>query len=403
MEYSKLVVGLDDFCGELRPYNTHCHHLPDGQHPSLGLTGLIKNSYVAWYHQPVPEEREGSERFFSGLRGGSYLHWLEASLKALYGIDEALSEKSWDRFDAAIRRAHTSPGHHLTLLQSACGYERVVNDSYWEPGSDEGHKGFFTPALRVNMFFFGYSREAQDHNGHNPFEYNGWDAGMSFSDYIDAVEALVRKKASEGCVALKSALAYDRGLDFQQTTHTEASRAYMNPRATAQDIKSFQDFLFYRLCALAAQLKLVFQNHTGLGRLRSSSALHLRQAIEDHPETHFSLFHGSYPWTGDLAGLIHHSPNVSADLCWLPLISPSVCARLLEELVEAGGIRRILWGCDTWTGEESFGALLAFRSVLASVFAGLVSKGVLSLREARDGIRRILSDNARDAFAQTGT
>ena len=38
---------------------------------------------------------------------------------------------------------------------------------------------------------------------------------------------------------------------------------------------------------------------------------------------------------------------------------------MLHELIERATLDRIFWGCDTWTAEESFGALLAFRHVLA--------------------------------------
>ncbi len=398
MDRKDVERGLYRYCAGLKPVNSHCHHLRDGEHAALGLDGLLQHSYVSWYHLPVPRGPGGRGPFLNALRGSSYLYWLEASLRKLYGIGEALSDASWDRFDEAVRQAHRDPEHHLRLLRDACGYAQVVNDSFWDPGSDEGHGGFFTPALRVNMFFFGYSPSARDHNGNNPFAAFGWDAGMGFFDYVDAVEGLVRNKAAAGCVALKSALAYDRGNDFCETSAAAAAKGYRNPSAGPEDIKAFQDFLFFRLCALAGELGLVFQNHTGLGKLSRSGAIHLLEAVEKHPGTRFSLFHGSYPWTGDLAGLVHNHGNVIADLCWLPLISPSACERLLVELLEVGGGERLMWGCDTQTGEESFGALLAIASVLAKAFSRLVCEGALSAASARDRIERVLCGNAREAF-----
>lgn len=67
----------------------------------------------------------------------------------------------------------------------------------------------------------------------------------------------------------------------------------------------------------------------------------------------------------DLLGLLHSYSNVYADLCWLPLISTSAAKRFLREALEIGGSNRILWGCDTWTSEESYGAVLAFRRVVS--------------------------------------
>ena len=129
-----------------------------------------------------------------------------------------------------------------------------------------------------------------------------------------------------------------------------------------------------------------------------TNANQLREAIEANPETSFCLFHGSYPWTQDIVGLVHSYPNVYADLCWLPLISPSSCKHLVKELVEVGTAGTMMWGCDTWTGEESYGALLAVRDVLSQSFADLVAERYMTLRDAENFISRILCDNPRKLF-----
>ena len=67
----------------------------------------------------------------------------------------------------------------------------------------------------------------------------------------------------------------------------------------------------------------------------------------------FLYDHSYCNWMDDLLGLLHSYSNVYADLCWLPLISTSAAERFLREALEIGGSNRILWGCDTWTSEES--------------------------------------------------
>ena len=69
----------------------------------------------------------------------------------------------------------------------------------------------------------------------------------------------------------------------------------------------------------------------------------------------------------DIAGLAHVYSNVWADLCWLPLISPTAAHRLMHELIDVCNTDRVVWGCDTWTSEESYGARLAFLEVLSQV------------------------------------
>jgi len=73
--------------------------------------------------------------------------------------------------------------------------------------------------------------------------------------------------------------------------------------------------------------------------------------------------------------LVDKYPNVFADLSWLPLITSQSATGMLHGLIERATLDRIFWGCDTWTAEESFGALLAFRHVLAATLAEKVIAG----------------------------
>lgn len=60
--------------------------------------------------------------------------------------------------------------------------------------------------------------------------------------------------------------------------------------------------------------------------------------------------------------------------------------------------RRLTWGCDTWTAEESYGALLAIRSVLTNVLSRRVADGYYTLDYAKRVGRYILHDNAETIY-----
>jgi len=152
--------------------------------------------------------------------------------------------------------------------------------------------------------------------------------------------------------------------------------------ANPQDVKTFQDFLFFQICRLAGELDLPIQIHTGMGQARRTSAAHLQEAIQSFPGTRFVLLHCSYPWIQDVSMLVDKFPNVVADMSMLPLLSTRVGKVMLHELIERATRERIFWGCDTWTAEESFGALLAFRHVLASTLAEKVLDGYLTREDA---------------------
>jgi hypothetical protein len=397
MDRNDIVSGLYRHCESIAAVSTHSHHMRDAEHRGLGLMSLLEHSYVSWVCRPPHHEADRAE-YLRRMRHNSYFHYLELSLRSLYAIDKPLDASTWEEFDRAITRAHGDENHHLRLLRDACGYSRVINDSYWDPGSDEGHPELFAPAFRVNMFFFGYSPAARDHNGNNPFAMYGWDPGMSFDEYLSGLDAVVAQKKQAGCVALKSALAYDRGLDFRPTDKTAARKAFGQDDAAPEDIRVFQDFIFYEFCRLSAKHGLPFQNHTGLGILQRTNALELQEAIAAHPGTAFCLFHGSYPFTRDIPALAHNYPHVYADLCWLPLISPSACRQAIRELTEVGRADMMMWGCDTLTGEESYGALLAAREAVSQAFADMVADRYMTLGDAEALIARVFCGNARALF-----
>ena len=371
--------------------NTHSHHIVHEQQRDLGLQYLLENSYVAWRSNPPGNTPGSREAYLAPLRSLSCFHWLERGLQAACGMAEPLTVSTWDAYDRRVRELTSDPDHHWRVLEHDCGYARIILDSLAPCGIQQERPALFAPTYRVNMYAYGYQDDLRDHNGRHPQLCCNWEQMPStYSDYIDRMAEEIKAAKEKGHVALKSALAYDRSLDFQPVSRQQAAAGYRNPKATPQQILDFQNGVYDEFCAIAAELDLPFQNHTGLGLLKHSNAMQLRPAIERHPRTQFVLFHGGYPWLQDVLGLTMTYPNTHADLCWLPLLSTSACERFLMELLEMTPLHRIAWGCDTWHSFESLGAVLAIREVLATVFARKVSDGSLSLQNAMAGIESIL-------------
>jgi hypothetical protein len=395
---SAAFLNLQEFNKHLKIINTHCHHLPDIEHQHIGLDFILNKSYVSWCKVDYGDTFDKKSEFLRLVRFNAYFHWLEKALCELCGISQNLTAENWSIFDEKIQQLHQNENYHLEILQDRCGYEKIILDPYWNPGSNEGHPGYFTPTYRINMFLYGYNTQAQDHNGNNPYTVYGWESSLTFDEYLAKMKEQIKEHIQSGCVAMKSALAYDRGLDFCETDKEKAKRGFLNPNANAEDIKAFQDYVFFEICNIAAEYNVPLQCHTGLGKLEKSNAMQMQEVIEKNPQTRFVLFHGSYPWIQDLCALIHNYPNVYADICWLPIISGNACETLLKELIEVGTTDRITWGCDTWTSEESFGALLAAKQVVAKVFAEYIDNFYLSLVDAQEFNRQIFYENAKNLY-----
>lgn len=379
--------------------STHSHHMEDEFFNNFGLEKLLSQSYVNWCGVPLGRTNEERESYLSKVRYNSYFVWLQKSLQDLYVIEEPLKPDNWDMYSQKIKEAHKDKNYNINVLRDKCKYHKVILDAYWQPGSDNGHPDIFTPTFRINLFLFGYSKDAKDHNGNNPYLVYG----KTFSDideYINFVRERIIQKKQQGCVALKNAIAYDREINFTEVTKERAQKALSCEEIlrTDEDIKVFQDYVFFKICEIAAELDMPLQCHTGLGRLKGTSAMSMREVIEKNPNTKFVLFHGSYPWLDDINGLVHYYKNVYPDICWLPIISTSAAIRMLHELIEIGTIDKICWGCDTWTPEESYGALLAERYILVKVLSDKVDEGYITFNDSKIIIDNILYNNAANLY-----
>ncbi len=371
--------------------NTHSHYqVPDGPRT---LDGLFMNSYVKWLNVPLGNTQAERAEFLEVVRHNTYFLWLERSLQRLYGFSEKLTAKNWDAWSEAITQTGLSD---KAILREICGYQAVILDAYWDPGADHGKK-LFTPTFRINSFLCGHSETAQDHNGNNALKLYG-ETPETFDEYLVFMRRIVKEKKAAGCVAIKCASAYDRSLDFQKVTKARAQKAYRAKGASKSDIKAFQDYVFFELCQIAAEENLPFQMHTGLGLIDRTNALVLREAIAENPGTRFMLFHGGYPWMDDIAAMAHFFPNVYVDLCWLPLISTGAAERFLHEMLDVTTADKLMWGCDTWTPQESYGALLAMREVTCRVLVKRIERGETDLEDAKALIGRILYRNAAKLY-----
>ncbi len=395
--YNLGMKPLHDYIDSLPILSTHEHHYASYP-PGEGLRGLeylFHHSYVRW-HQPSPSSKSDRARFLDLMCGNSYFVWYEKALDDLFDFGGEITVKNWDSINDRIDAALATPGFHDDVWANKCGYTRAIQDSYWDPGSDNGRPDLYSPAFRINSFLFGSCPETADHNLNNAQSLYG--RCDSLDEYLAMIDRVIAEKKAAGCVALKSALAYDRSLDFKPHSRRTAEKVFGKPPSNVapDELKTFGDFIFDHICELAAKYDLPFQNHTGLGRLGGSNPMNLIPMIERHPETKFVLFHGGYPWVEQVAALSHNYANVYVDLCWLPIICTSAAERALHSLIEAGrDSSRVAWGGDCWIVTESYAASLAMRQVLKKALSEKTAAGYLTESRARRFAERILSENAK--------
>jgi predicted TIM-barrel fold metal-dependent hydrolase len=221
--------------------------------------------------------------------------------------------------------------------------------------------------------------------------------GKTLDDYLELMRETIRARHRAGkVVALKCAEAYQRPIQFMPDDRAAAQQIFgAHPSSvTREQHLLFGNYIFNRCCELAAELDLPFQIHTGLGNLSGSQPMHLIPVIERHPKTRFVLFHAGYPWTHEVAGLAHNYPNAYPSLTWTATICTAAAVRALHDFIDvAPSINTITWGSDCRIAEESVGALLAWRHIVATVIAERLEDGRLRPLDAHVLARKLLFEN----------
>ncbi|MCX6359296.1 MAG: amidohydrolase family protein [Armatimonadetes bacterium] len=389
------VAALHDYIDSLPVISTHEHHRPFPPDEPCTLEALFSHSYVGWSGVPLngPEDRRA---FLELMCGNSYFRWYERALASLFGIEE-ITTGNWDSVSEAAAATLALDVSHEVILRDHTKCRRAVLDAYWAPGSDNGLPDLYSPTLRVNSFVYGRTLQTSDHNGNNAQRLYG--ACSDLDEYVAMADRVIAEHKARGAVALKSALAYDRPLDFRPVDKRDAARVFNDPDAGPEADRLFGDYTYDQLCAAAARAALPFQNHVGLGRLGGSNPMNLQPMIERHPETRFVLFHMGYPWIEEVCALSHNYANVYPDLCWLPSIGATATVRALHSLIETGrDASRVCWGGDAWMVTETYAASLAMRHALKAALTEKMESGYLTPMRARMWAERILWRNAAELY-----
>ena len=385
-----LEQSLYEFASSHPCINTHCHISLSEPAPST-LPAFLKKSYLNWQFKEHIRPDMDIPSFLELVECNSYFYSMAQALGALYAADQApLNRNNWQEIEAGLARSAGEPHKLDDILRQRCHYRSIILDLQDCPGGDNALPDLFRPAFRCDMFLRGNDPTGHDLNGNVPFDHLPLQSYPTLQEYLDAVTQSVTAQVTKGAIALKLAIAYERGLDFESAPFSVAQRGWRFDRATPSERKAFEDTVVFHLCQVAGELGIPVQIHTGMGTLYRSNALWLKPLLDACPDTKFVLLHCSYPNTADAMALIHEYSNVYADLSWLPLLSPGVASSVLDELLDLSDTGRIGWGCDAETLEESLGAHRMFCKILARTLSEKYAKGYYSSDTCRRLISQIL-------------
>lgn len=217
---------------------------------------------------------------------------------------------------------------------------------------------------------------------------------VNLEEFVDTVKEIMIRLKERGAVGFKDQSAYDRSIDFDFPTRIEAEKLFnkclANPNNNLgwPEAKPLDDFLFHEYMRFARDMKMPVQVHTGhmagiRNRVDKTNAALFTKVLELHQQVTFDLFHGNWPYMGDILFLVKNYPNVYMDLCWVNIIDPLYSVDLLERAVVTVPHKKINgFGGDYGVPEVISAHLSLAQKNIAWALSKLVSRGWLSEEEA---------------------
>ena len=341
--------------------------------------------------------------YWPGAKYTGFGQALRIAARDIYGVPD-IDESTWRELSRRITESK-KPGFFNRILEEMAGIDLMILDQIVLVDSflAEGPPPRTVRVKRFDDTFISFDRETLD-----SLSTDYGSPIKSLDDLLAALDKAFEDILAQGYfVGLKSALAYDRIIYYEETPRAEAERVFsklLKRDLAFEERKPLEDFMMHQVIQRAGKHDLPLQIHTGLQTgpgniITNSKPTHLINLFQKYPGTKFVIFHGSFPYMGEMAVLAKNYRNVYLDMCWLPIISPTASRLWLHQWLETVPVNKIMaFGGDYQFPEGVYGHSLIARQVVAETLAEKVEAGYLNLSEAKEIARLLLRDNAIALF-----
>lgn len=366
---------------------------------SGGMTGDEQTLF--WKKGVTGEEQwRALRRAWPMAKHTGFCRAITLSIKGLYGIDD-LRDDTIKPLLRAIE-ARNKPGVLNWMLRVKSGIEcALVNAN--DPGDLARRTG--TPGLF--LFDMAVSDFCNDKLDVRTYErVTGVDCS-TLAGWKKMIDWYFRRWGSQ-VVAIKNVCAYWRVLRFDEVPETKAAALYGKwqgkRKATKQEMKAVQDFMFHYCVQRATDLKLPVKLHAGYhsgNNYMDMSLFQVKDLTNLFQKYHgkFDVFHLSYPEWTDLVALAKHYTNVWPNLCWAWIIDPEASLAFCRQALHALPLNRVLgFGGDYGFADVVYGHGRIARDGIALVLTEAVRQGRLTRADAALAARRWLRDNAMELY-----
>ena len=420
---------LRETLDEIPIFDTHEHFLDpaflaDGQNT---LLRIFKNSYLAadcisagmdasWWqqgsiiHGPIDLDRHLTISpldvdqlmfYVDRVKNTAYARALFSGIRTLHNIDEELDPTTWETFSTIVQRNYEQGEWFDSALESL-GIRHVIWDSYFTIENPVPWSKLISLDFHTDDFIdYPWAHPVEGKSAAQIAKTWGVDV-KSLKDLLQAIDTGFMRYKDRGAIAAKIGVAYRRSLRFDDASEEDANQAFnkLQKNYNESDTIVLGNYTVRHIIQRSIETGMVVQIHTGYqcGYLDQGRPTHLVNLIQEFPRAKFVLFHGGYPYSDEAGLLAKTFPNVYLDLCWMPLLSPSMTCMMLERWIDLVPQNKIMWGGDVWSVEDCCGAVLLFKDTLAKVLGNLIKSVGLPKGEAFKIAERIMYQNAIELF-----
>ena len=349
---------------------------------------------------------QGIQKAWEATQFTGYGEAVRLIATGVYGLPELTPEglESAGEKLAELRK----PGGRYQILHDTVNLDHIQTDDFcWACLPDESGPDFFFYDLSWAGFCSGRI---------DPDEI-AEETGITVTNLDtlqQAMEAIFEKYAP-CAIAVKAQHAYNRTLNWQDRTRSDAERALSaalgsKNRVSESTRLSLGDWCWARGVELAIQHNLPFKIHTGyyagndrmpVDYIRSGNLCAL---LNRYLDARFVLMHIAYPYSHELVALTKHYPNVYADLCWAWSIDPYSSSDFVRRFIHAVPINKLFaFGGDTGWPTSSAAYAFQCRHWLTHTLEAEIADGHLTEPQAIYIATRLMRDNQYDCFDLEGT
>ena len=237
----------------------------------------------------------------------------------------------------------------------------------------------------------------------------------SFADYLTFISRTLEDNQKKGGIAMKFEVAYFRSTKFGDPTREQAEDVYKRfvdgGVPSAEEYKTFQDYIFRYLVTEGGRLHLPVHIHSAVGigdyfSLSESGIMNLENVLRDprYSGTTFVMIHGGYPFEREAIWLAAVK-NVYMESSYQEIVMyPSEFKHSLKQWLETFP-DKITFGTDCFPYNDVLGAEESYwlgvqsgRTALAAALAEMVSMGEVSEPKALDMAKAFLHDTATGIY-----